>query len=192
MDTTDIKQQVIIFEKSRNNLLSVIIFTVINLILTYFDASVNFLFSATLPQFILEIGKAMNSEMESNVLIIVGLIIAFIIIIPYFIFWILARRVRVLILVALIFFSIDSLLLLYLIFNTEFNFSVLLEIAFHVWILYYLINGVKAWYKLRSINTEVFNTILLEIKPNNISSTKPSVSDMSNKEINEDNNLNNE
>jgi hypothetical protein len=192
MDTTDIKQQVIIFEKSRNNLLSVIIFTVINLILTYFDAGVNFLFSATLPQFVLEIGKAMNTEMESNVLIIVGLIIAFIIIIPYFIFWILAKRVRVLILVALIFFSIDSLLLLYLIFNMEFNFSVLLEIAFHVWILYYLINGVKAWYKLRSINTEVFNTILLEIKPNNINSTKPSVSDMSNNEINEDNNLNKE
>jgi hypothetical protein len=192
MDTTDIKQQVIIFEKSRNNLLSVIIFTVINLILTYFDAGVNFLFSATLPQFVLEIAKAMNSEMENNVLIIVGLIIAFIIIIPYFIFWILAKRVRVLILVALIFFSIDSLLLLYLIFNMEFNFSVLLEIAFHVWILYYLIIGVKAWYKLRSINTEVFNTILLEIKPNNINSIKPSVSEMSNKEINEDNNLNNE
>jgi hypothetical protein len=192
MDTTDIKQQVIIFEKSRNNLLSVIIFTVINLILTYFDAGVNFLFSATFPQFVLEIGKAMNSEMESNVLITVGLIIAFIIIIPYFIFWILSRRVRVLILVALIFFSIDSLLLLYLIFNMEFNFSVLLEIAFHVWILYYLISGVKAWYKLRSINTEIFNTVLLEVKQKNISSTKPSVSDMSNKEINEDNNLNNE
>jgi hypothetical protein len=192
MDKNDIKQQVQIFEKSRNNLLSVIIFTVINLILTYFDAGVNFLFSATLPQFVFEIGKAINSEMESNVLIIVGLIIAFIIIVPYFIFWILARRVRVLILVALIFFSIDSLLLLYLIFNMEFNFSVLLEIAFHVWILYYLINGVKAWYKLRSINTEIFNTILLEIKPNNINSTKPSVSDISNKEINEENNSNNE
>ena len=172
--------------------MSVIIFTVINLILTYFDAGVNFLFSATLPQFVFEIGKELNSEMESNVLIIAGLIIAFIIIIPYFIFWILAKRVRELILVALIFFSVDSLLLLYLIFNMEFNFSVLLEIAFHVWILYYLIIGVKAWYKLRSINTEVFKTILLEIKSNNTSLIKPSVSDMSNKEINEDNNLNNE
>jgi len=192
MDTTDIKQQVIIFERSRNNLLSVIIFTVINLILIYFDAGVNFLFSATLPQFIFEIGKTLDSEMESGVFIILGLIIAFIIIITYFIFWILSKRVRVLILAALIFFSIDSLLLLYLVLNMEINFSVLLEIAFHIWILYYLINGVKSWNKLRGVNIEVFNAILQEIKSNNIGSTKPSVSDISNKEINKDNNSINE
>jgi len=163
MDTADIKQQVIIFEKSRNNLLSVVIFTVINLILTYFNAGVNFLFSATLPQFVFEIAKSVNSELENNVSIIVGLIIAFIIIGIYFVFWIFVRRVRALILAAFIFFTIDSLLLLYLIFNIEFSFSVLLEIAFHVWILYYLINGVKAWYKLRGVSAEDFNAIPQEM-----------------------------
>jgi hypothetical protein len=186
MDTTDIKQQVIIFEKSRNNLLLVVIFTVVNLILNYFNAGVNFLFSATLPQFVFEIAKSVNSEMENNISMIVGIIIAFIIIDTYFLFWVFVRRVRVLILAALISFGIDSLLLIYLTFNVEFSFSVLLEIAFHVWILYYLIKGVKAWYKLRGVNTEDFNAILREIKPNNnISPAKPPVS-------NEDNNPTNE
>ena len=192
MDRTDIKQQVQIFEKSRNNLLLVIFFTLVNLILSYFDAGVSFLFSATLPQFVFEVGKTLDSEIGSGIFIIAGLIIASIIIITYFIFWILAKRARVLLLAALIFFSIDSLLLLYLIFNTEFSFSVLLEIAFHVWVLYCLINGVKAWNKLRGVNTDVFNTILREIKLNHINPINPPVSDTSNREINEDNNPINE
>jgi len=192
LDRTDIKQQVQIFEKSRNNLLLVIFFTLVNLILSYFDAGVSFLFSATLPQFVFEVGKTLDSEIGSGIFIIAGLIIASIIIITYFIFWILAKRARVLLLAALIFFSIDSLLLLYLIFNTEFSFSVLLEIAFHVWVLYCLINGVKAWNKLRGVNTDVFNTILREIKLNHINPINPPVSDTSNREINEDNNPINE
>jgi hypothetical protein len=183
MDNTDINQQVIIFEKARNNLWAVIAFTVINLILTAFDAGVNFLFSATLPQFIFGVCKTMNAETEGNIFMIIGFIIAFILIIPYFVFWGLAKRMRVFILVALIFFSIDSLVLLFLIFlNQDLKFSFLLEAAFHVWILYYLVNGVKAWIKIRGVNTDVFNVIPQEIKSNNIGSTELDVSDQQNNE----------
>jgi hypothetical protein len=192
MDRTDIKQQVLIFIKARNNLLAVIVFTVINIILSAFDAGVNFLFSATIPQFIFEIGKNLDSEMGSSFFMIVGLIIAFIIIITYFVFWILSNRVRVFILVALIFFCIDSSLLLFLISSMEFNISFLLDIAFHGWILYYLINGVKAWFKMRGVNTNVFDNILQEIKTNKIGSPESVVSDKSNEEITENNNSTNE
>jgi hypothetical protein len=72
-----------------------------------------------------------------------------------------ARR-AVFILVALIFFSIDSLALLFLVLNTESIVSFLMEIAFHGWILYYLINGVRAWAKIRGIHKDIFNAILKE------------------------------
>ena len=193
-ETADLRQQVLKFEKARNNLLAVIAFTVINLLLSAFGANISFLFSATLPQFIFEIGKEMNPDTGSNIFMITGLIIAFITIIPYFIFWILARRARGLILAALIFFGADSLMLLILIFSMEFNASFLLEIVFHVWILYYLIIGVTAWFKMRDVNRDDFKAILQGIKSNNTISTVSSVSDDydSRKEIFEDTNSTND
>jgi hypothetical protein len=189
MDTADKKQQILIFEKSRNNLLLVIAFTVINLVLIYFDANVNFLFSATIPQFVFNVAKLVAEQTDENIFFVIGLIIAFIAVLSYFIFWLLARRTRVLILAALIFFCIDSLLLIYLVFNNdEFNFSVLMEIAFHAWILYYLFTGVKAWSKLRGVSTEVYNTLLQEIKSVNILQTNPNAPYVSNNETTENNN----
>jgi hypothetical protein len=178
-ETADIKRQVLKFEKARNNLLAVIAFTVVNIILTAFDASINFLFSATLPQVIFQISKDLGPEMGSNIFMITGLIIALITIIPYFIFWILSKRARGLILAALIYFGIDSFLLLVLILDMDFNASFLLEIAFHCWILYYLINGVTAWFKLRDVNRDDFKAILQAIKSNNTIATVSSVSDNS-------------
>ncbi|MDR2943332.1 MAG: hypothetical protein LBV17_12165 [Treponema sp.] len=180
MDTIDIKQQAIVFEKARNNLLAVIAFTAINLILTAFNANINFLFSASLPQFVLQLGKSLEDETGMQIYMIVALVIAVIIIVPYLVFWLLARRVRGLILAALIYFGIDSLVLLDLIIestNTEFDFSVLLEIIFHGWILYYLINGVRAWSKMRGVNTDDFKAVLHELKFPNINSNMPNVSD---------------
>jgi hypothetical protein len=199
MNTADTKQQILIFEKSRNNLLLVIAFTVINLVLIYFEANVNFLFSATIPQFVFNVAKLVAENTDMNIILIIGLVIAFLTVLAYFIFWLLARRARVLILAALIFFCIDSLLLIYLVFNNdEFNFSVLMEIAFHVWILYYLFTGVKAWSKLRGVSTEVYDTLLREIKSVNLlqNPAAPNISyngtNENNNPANEDNNLTNE
>ena len=185
MDKTDIKQQVLIFIRAKNNLLAVIVFTVLNIILSALDTGTNFLFSATIPQFVFEIGRTVDSEVGSSVFTIVGLVFAFFIIVAYFVFWLLAKRVRSSILVALIFFSIDSLTLVYLILSMEFNASFLLEIAFHGWVLYYLINGVRAWFKMRGVSTDIFNTILQEIKANKAGLTETTVSE-DNKPTNND------
>ena len=166
MENNDIKQQVLIFSRARNNLLAVVAFTVINIILSALDAGVNFLFSATIPQVIFEICKGLDSDSGSNLFTVIGLIIAAIIIITYVVFWLLSKNLRVFILVALIFFAVDSLVLVFIILNVEFTYTFLLEIAFHGWILYYLINGVRAWSKLSGVDTDVFNTILQEAKTN--------------------------
>jgi len=176
-DTADLRQQVLKFEKARNNLLVVILFTVVNLLLSAFNTNLNFLFSATLPQFVFEVVKAIDPDTESNIFIIAGLIMAFITIIPYFIFWILTRRARGLILAALIFFGIDSFLLIVLVLDMESKASFLLEIVFHVWILYYLIIGVIAWFKLRDVSKDEFKAILQEIKPSKTILTTSSVPD---------------
>jgi len=170
-DTADLRQQVQKFEKARNNLLAVILFTVVNLFLSAFNADLTFLFSATLPQFVFAVVKAIDPDTGSNIFIIAGLIIAFITIIPYFIFWILARRARGLILAALIYFGMDSFLLIILVLDMESKASFLLEIVFHVWILYYLITGVTAWFKMRDVSKDEFKAILQEIKPNKTIST---------------------
>jgi len=166
MDRDEIKQQVLLFIKARNNLLAVIAFSVINIILAAFNVNTSFLFSATIPQFVFSLGKSLDNEIGSSLFMIIGLILAFSIIASYFIFWALAKRIRVFVLVALIFFSIDSLVLLMFILKLEYNFSYLLEIAFHGWILFYMINGVKAWSKIRFIDKDIIDYIMLEIKNN--------------------------
>jgi hypothetical protein len=172
----DIKQQVLKFENARKNLFSVVIFTLINLILTAFNADVSFLFSATLPQIVYEMGELFDTEIGSSIFTIIGFVIAFIMIVAYFVLYAFSKRVRAFILVALIFFCIDSVILLFLIFDMEFSASFLLDIAFHGWVLYYLILGTKAWFNLRGASADDYNLILQGTKSRNIS-TNESVAD---------------
>ncbi|MDR2941415.1 MAG: hypothetical protein LBV17_02355 [Treponema sp.] len=184
MNIIDIKQQVGVFEKTRKNLLTAIIFTVINIILALINANVYFPFSATLPLIVLEMGRSLDTKMGSPIFLYIGLIIAFFIILLYFIFWILSKKIRVLILVVLIFFCIDSLFLIYLIINSELEISTIIEIVFHFWVLYYLIIGTKTWLKLRSVSTEEYYNILNE---KSINSPDISISnDQGNEEENDD------
>lgn len=165
MDTAIIKQQVLKFNKARNNLLAVVAFTVINLLLTAFNADIYLLFSATAPQLIFEVGRGLAEELQSNVFLIIGFIVAFVVIILYFICWLFAKRLRAFILVALILFSIDTLIFVLLTLAAGFDVSYLLDIGFHGWILFYLISGVMAWTKLRGVNADDFNAALQEIAP---------------------------
>ena len=182
MDAAEIKQQITVFERARNNLLAVIAFSTVNLFLSAFGADLYFLFSATMPQFIFEIGKNLDIEMGTDIFMIVGFIVAVVTIIPYFVFWILAKRIRTLMLAALIFFGIDTLVLLFLIFGIGFEVSYLFEIAFHGWVLFYLINGVQAWSQTRSVGKNDFDAIIQEIKQKNPEPAKSNESDNSNSE----------
>ena len=160
MNQTNINQLVLNFKKSRDNILYMIIFTSINLVLTIANAGVYLLFSATAPLFSLTLGQALNESLSSNIYVIIGLIIALIMVAIYLACWHYANRKRGLILVAFIFFIIDTLLLTFLVFVEGFDQSYILDIVFHVWILYYLYIGTMAWAKLRKTNNDEFNTIL--------------------------------
>ena len=111
MDAGSIRQQVLKLNKARSNLLLVVGFSAVNLLLAAVGANLHFLFSATFPEMVFYFFQGMAEEMNSNAVLAIGLAIALIGILGYFLCWLLGKRWRAFILVALIFFSIDCLLL---------------------------------------------------------------------------------
>ena len=144
MDNT--KEQIMIFMKARTNLLIALVFTAINLLLLATQSDVYFLFSATIPYFILAVAQEMGSDF-----FVTGLIISTAALGVYFASWYLSKRHRYFMLIALIIFIFDTLLLLSFLAVSELDLSYIIEIAFHIWVLYYLFTGVKAWKALRGI-----------------------------------------
>ena len=163
MDAIAIQQQLLKFKGARNNLLLVVIFTTINLFLTAFETGFYFLFSATVPQIIFEIGQIIAIDSQNKAFLFGGAIVAFIGIAMYLVCWSLANRFRVAILVALILFSIDTLLCVFFVFTGPFDIMFLVDIAFHIWVLITLIFGVIAWAKLQGVNLGDSNAVINEM-----------------------------
>jgi len=162
MDISTINQQTSKFKKARGNLLTVLVLTVLNLLLAAFNVGINFPFSATAPQIIFEFGRSFAEEFQNNLFLGGFLVIAFIVIGLYFMCWIFSKRWRAFMLVALIFFSIDSLVLAALLSTVEFEISYLLDVAFHGWVMLYLSSGAVAWAKLRGVSADEWNAALQE------------------------------
>jgi len=146
MDTEQIKKQSVIFKRSRGNLLLVVAFTVINLLLMAFGSDFYLLFSATIPSLVY--GVAYEIGLGA-----VGLILALVMVAIYLVCYLLSKKYRVFILVAMILFAVDTGFFLVLFFNllAYFEFMYIVELAFHAWILFYLITGTAAWAKLRKV-----------------------------------------
>ena len=145
------------YNRSRANLLLVLLFTVINLFSVTFGDTY-FLFSATLPMLfpatMAEI--AADTEMmaglgllpeDATVLIIVGLVIGVIMTVPYLLCWIFSKKRPGWMVAALVFFSIDCLLLVTMYDLT----TVIIDLLIHGWVMFYLITGVKHGFKLKKM-----------------------------------------
>ncbi|MCL2632589.1 MAG: hypothetical protein FWD45_05850 [Coriobacteriia bacterium] len=154
------KEQVQKFNKARSNLALVVVFSMLNTLLTAIDTGLSFPFSATTPQVAFIFGEVFAQEFRNNVFISVGLVVAAIIIGLFFVCWILSNRWRVFILVAFILFCLDSLVLGFLALGVDNISSFILDIAFHFWVLYCLIIGVVAWANLRGVSEHEFTTAL--------------------------------
>ena len=135
------------FKSARGNLLLVALFSAINLLLIASDANFYMLFSASVPLYIFAVFRELG-------LASIGLAAALVGVGIYFLFWVLSKRNRVFMLVAMILFALDTLLLLGISFYGNFEFSSLLDIAVHAWVLFYLITGTAAWAKLKNVTPE--------------------------------------
>ena len=155
MDVQQIKTQAIRFNRARNNLLAVVILTLANLVLIVLDTNLNFPFSAIVPQvvLILFMDIAMPIAMAAAVICV-----SF-----YLLFFFLSKRWRVFILVAFIFFAMDTLFLIDIMLANDF-FDFILDIAFHGWIHFYLITGTIAWAKLGNVTRDEFKELVAKVE----------------------------
>ena len=144
------------YARSRANLLLVLIFTVVNLFSVTFGDTY-FLFSATIPMLCPATMSLLAAEPEflatigmtpetATPLIIVGLVIGLVLSVPYLLCWIFSKKRVGWMVAALVFFSIDSLLLL-----ISFDLTMILDIIIHAVVMYYLITGVINGFKLRDM-----------------------------------------
>ena len=156
MDATSIKEQAVKFMSARNNLLVVVGFTAINIVLAVAGADFYFLFSAALPMFFYYLTVGMAYASGVNAFVVAGVVIALIGTGFYLLCWYLSKKWRVFILIALILFSIDTLVyaLLLMDYFDGFDVNLLIEIAFRAWVLYYLVTGTVAWSKLKNVSAE--------------------------------------
>ena len=141
----------------------VVAFSAINLLLPAFGINFYLLFSATVPQLIYEISRSYSAELQNDALLISGFITAFIIVGIFLICWLLSKRRRVFILIALILFGVDSLIFLLLAIAAGFNANLILDTVFHGLVTYYLAGGAIAWKKLRGIDVGEYNAALNDV-----------------------------
>lgn len=154
------------YNASRYNLLLVIAFTVINLILLIAGTDLYFLFSAFIPFFLTDMGMVMSGRypeefytdgLEDLILFGDGFLIAMVIISVvltgiYLLAYFLSKKNRVgWIIFALVFFGIDTVGMLIL---GGISLGTIIDILFHAWVIYYLIVGIVAHFKLKKLPIE--------------------------------------
>ena len=138
------------YASSRANLWLVVITSLLNLFFIAFNNSY-FLFSPSMPPLFVELTllEAGEAGVEMSALV-VPFILGSVLTLPYLLCAIFAKKHVGWMIAALVFFSIDCI---YLVAMYELT-SIIIDILFHAWILFYLITGVINGFKLRKMPEE--------------------------------------
>ena len=140
-----------LYNGARSNLLLVVVFTFVNILLLIFNSSLYFLFSATFPYYAVAFGQAYSEVFGNPAFYGVGLGLAVIALALYLLCWFLSKKKRGWLVFAAVLFGLDCLVLLGSFFFLEFDFSVIIDVIFHVWVMVSLIRGVTAQNKLNRL-----------------------------------------
>ncbi|MBQ7319994.1 MAG: hypothetical protein IJW97_07460 [Clostridia bacterium] len=158
------------YTTARANLLLVVAITTLNIILCLCGADSYFLFSANIPYFLVYMGMLLCGKFDFSeqvflemgfdpaegyfpTAILIGLtVIAFLIVAAFVLCYIFSSKHRVgWLIAALVFFGLDTLGMLGL---YGISLDSILDILFHAWVLYYLIAGISAHFKLKNMPVE--------------------------------------
>lgn len=167
-ETQQLSQQQLLVNKymrARHNLLSVVIFTLINIVLLLAQSNTYFLFSASIPYYLADLGMYLCGKypaeyyagMEdvmflNNSFLVVVLVIAAVILSLYLLSWILSKKLRVgWMIFALVFFVLDTLAMLVLM---GISADMIIDIVFHIWVIVSLIIGIVSYFKLKKLPPE--------------------------------------
>ena len=154
------------YRSARGNLLIVLVFTAINMGLLITKRFTYFLFSAYIPYLITDIGMALsgqypadyytgdfeNAAMFGKEFFYIMLAVAIVILMVYLICWIFSKdRKAGWLIAALVFFAIDTALMLLL---NGISSDMIFDLLFHAWVIYDLSKGIVAANKLKKLPVE--------------------------------------
>lgn len=145
------------YNSARGNLIFMIALTTINILMLGFNADVMFLFSATIPYISVTVG------MFSDFLL-PGVAFAVVLLTAYFLCWVFSKKHYGWMIVALVLFIIDTLAMAGLYLLAE-DFSGIFDAIIHIWVLYYLVIGVKYGSKLIKMPEDTQENILVQQQP---------------------------
>lgn len=153
------------YHNARSNILWVVVFTVINIFLLVTNSNSYFLFSASIPYYIVDLGMFLCGRYPAeyyteiggidplgNTFFAVTLIIAAVILALYLLSWIFSKKPRVgWMIFVLVFFVIDTLGMLWW---AGISSDMIIDIVFHGWVIVSLSMGISAYFKLKDLPEE--------------------------------------
>lgn len=144
---------------SRNNLLLMTILTVVNIVAYWFDSSFVLPYSAFLPYTIVDFSFFFATEAQDPSLLTIGVIISALLIAVYFLGYFLSKHKPQWLTFMLSMYIFDTVAMIF-IFTSVFYFSLIMiiDVLFHMWVLYYLVTGVLANRKLQTLSEEVLDS----------------------------------
>lgn len=142
-----VKSPETVYAAARSNLLLVVAFTAVNIILRLVSADMYFLFSASTPMAFLDI-IALTGAAE---LLPIAAAWAFIVTGFYLLCWFLSKKRSGWMIVAAVLFALDTVVLL-LLYNLS---AMIIDLAMHAWVLYYLISGSVAAVRMKKMPAEM-------------------------------------
>ncbi|MDR0884597.1 MAG: hypothetical protein LBN05_08340 [Oscillospiraceae bacterium] len=138
-------------KNGRSNLLMMIVFSAVNVVMLIAQADMSFLFSATLPDVFYVLGDGVDALYPTTV----GIALCVVYLAIYLLLWVLSKIKPGALIAALVLFSIDSLVMVYLLVLTlrdgAFEGSFFIEALFHFLVLWSLFKGALAAGKLGSL-----------------------------------------
>ncbi len=153
------------YNTSRNNILLIVVFTLINSVLLFTGSDSYFLFSAAIPYYMTLFGLLYTGRMpaewyegveefipDPDSVLVFYLGIAIIALVLYALAWLLSKKKGYgWLIVALIMFVIDTAAMFYF---TGFSADMILDIVFHAWVIISLISGIITAKKLKKLPEE--------------------------------------
>ncbi len=137
---------------SRHSLLLVVIFTVVNLVLLLLDTGRYFLFSASVPYELTFVGAVLNYQETGAIMGLytyVALVMSAIILGLYLLCWVMAKKRAVWYIVSVVLFALDTVAMIFI--NMEYLGEYIVDIVFHVYVIYELFQAVTANKKLKNM-----------------------------------------
>ncbi|MBQ7331327.1 MAG: hypothetical protein IJW94_06015 [Oscillospiraceae bacterium] len=154
------------YTNAANNILWVVVLTVINIVLLVTNSNTYFLFSAFIPFFLVDIGMYLCGMYPSEVygedfaameflpqsFFTITLCFAAVILILYVISWVFSKKQKCgWMILALVFFSVDTLVMFVL---NGIVIESIIDYAIHAWVIVSLINGLVSYSKLKKLPKE--------------------------------------